>query len=626
MAHKQDIKHFDLSDIKDPGFVKNCSFKELNVLASDIREEIIKQTSIYGGHLSSNLGVVELTIALHYAFDAHKDKFIFDVGHQCYTHKILTGRSLDHLRQKDCVSGYQRMNESSFDCFEAGHSSTSISAALGFAVSRDLNNENYDVISIIGDASIVSGLAFEGLNNLGHNKHKVIIVLNDNGMAISHPVGGISSWFAQISTAANYNRMKASYKSHLSKTKCGTKFLNFTRRIKNKIRSWLVPSTIFDDMGLTYIGPVDGHNIKALVKAFKRSKNTRESTIIHVITHKGKGYSFAEKDETGYWHGVSPFNIESGEPKETHDGYLSWSHVFSDLSDEILEKNQKTILITPATEKGSGLEGLAKKYGERFIDVGISEEHAVTLASGLSLNGYHPIISIYSTFLQRTYDQISHDLARMKLPVTFLIDRAGFVGSDGETHQGLYDVAFLKSIPHVIITMPSTLEEAKALYYQSLGDFGGPFFIRLPRALVKKQDKIEDINLPFGKWKVLKNSSDLEIAVIGIGPLGNCLYQNIIQNNIDATFINPIYLNIFDDEVMEFIVKHKNIIVYDPYSTEHGFVESFKAKLNELHYQNNLYSFACPNNFIKHASICEQIKDNKLDVIDVINKIKQIKR
>jgi 1-deoxy-D-xylulose-5-phosphate synthase len=498
---KKEPQHIDISTIKDPTFLKSLNEDELELLCADIRTEIIKETSIYGGHLSSNLGAVELTVALYRSFNFPKDKLIFDVGHQCYTHKILTGRSLAHLNEKGCVSGFEKMSESPYDCYEAGHSSTSLSAAEAFAIARDQKGEKYDVVALIGDASIVNGLSFEALNSIGSRPNKVIVVLNDNDMSIGRPSGGLGKFFRKISTGRAYNRFKRGYRRVMFRTRLGKKLYSFSYAIKSAIKQKLVPVTMFDNMGLTYIGPIDGHNIHALEKAFKRAKNTTKSVLIHTFTTKGKGYPYAEKDTNGYWHGVTPFDIETGQPKNLHPGLISWSHYFSDLTNEIMSKYQNSELIVPATQKGSGLEQAFQLYPSRCIDVGIAEEHALTLAGAMSLQGIHPIVAIYSTFLQRAYDELSHDCARMNANMTVLIDRAGLVGSNGETHQGIYDEAYLKSIPHIVITMPATQSEAKALYYQSF-DNHGIVCIRYPRDFVSSEHDVMPIDMPFGRLAV----------------------------------------------------------------------------------------------------------------------------
>lgn len=615
------VKHINLAEIKDPGFLKDLSYKELEVLAEDIRKELLRVTSLYGGHLSSNLGAVELTIALNRSFDFSKDKLIFDVGHQSYTHKILTGRSLEKLRTEDGVSGFQKMSESVYDAYEAGHSSTSISAADGFAIARDLKKEKFDVVAFVGDSSIVSGLAFEGLNNIAHSNHKVIIVLNDNGMSISKPVGALAKVFAKISTSAGYNRFKSSARRSMKKGKIRKAIFGFFRNIKNWFKRHLVAPNLFSDLGFAYIGPIDGHNIKAIEKAIKRAKNTDHSVVIHACTLKGKGYKYAENDETGYWHGVSPFDIETGEPKNKHEGEISWSHLFSDLCEEELREHKNAILISPATIKGAGLDAIPEEFKDRTIDVGIAEEHAVTLASSLSLSGYHPIISIYSTFLQRAYDQVSHDVARMNCNVTFLVERSGLIGADGETHQGIYDEAYLSSIPNVTVTMASNADEAKALFDESFNNYG-PFFIRLPRTLIKKPESINKVNVPYGKWIKLSEDKSKQLALITCGPIVNDMSSLLKENEINATLINAIYLNPIDKEMIDSLLDYKNIVIYDPYSTQGSLVNMTSAYLLEKQFKGALKAYFVPNEFVKQGTINQQLERFGLLPSQIIEKLK----
>ena len=396
---KKEPIHIDLSNIKDPTFLKDISYKNLDVLSTDIADYLVDVTSKTGGHLSSNLGVVDATIALCRSFDFSKDKIIFDVGHQSYTYKLLTGRDLTSLRQKDGISGFQKTGESPYDHYECGHSSTSISAALGMATARDLKNENYDVISFIGDSSIVNGLAFEGLNNCRDNKHKIIIVLNDNEMSISRPVGGVSHLLRKFQFSKLYARSKNIFVRITSKGKVGKKVYNFFYKLKNNIKRRFLTMTIFDNLGFSVIGPIDGHDIKGMEKAFLKAKRNSKSTMVIIKTIKGKGYKYCEEDKTGKWHGVSPFNKETGEPLRKPG--LSWSEYFSDLIDKKMMNDKSVVTITPATGYGSELNNIENYYPTRIIDVGIAEEHALTYASGLSISGIHPIICIYSTFLQR---------------------------------------------------------------------------------------------------------------------------------------------------------------------------------------------------------------------------------
>ena len=614
------VKHIDLDSIKDPKFLAALNYEELNVLASDIRGKIIEVTSNLGGHLSSNLGAVELTIALHRVFDLSNDKIIFDVGHQCYTHKILTGRNLNKLRQQDGISGFLKIDESKYDCYEAGHSSTSISAANGFAIARDLKGEKYDIVAFIGDGSINSGLAFEGLNNVAHSDHKIIIVINDNNMSISKPVGGLSKFLEDISTSKRYNRFKHRYQKLFGKTKFGRWILRVSSKIKNGIKHLLVKGNIFTKLGFAYLGPIDGHNIKSIERALKRAKNTNKSVVIHAVTIKGKGYKQAEEDETGFWHGTGPFNVETGEPKNKHEGEISWSHVFADLTEIEMEKHENSVLISPATLKGSNLEELENKFKNRVIDVGINEEHAVTLASSISLSGIHPIISIYSTFLQRAYDEVSHDLARMKLSATFLVDRAGLVGADGETHQGIYDEAYLSSIPGTVVAMPSTIDEAELLYDESFNKHG-PFFIRLPRTLIAKQEGFNSVNSEFGRWMKLREDSK-ELVVIGVGPLLRELDTLIANDCVKCTLINALYVNPIDEKMLDKVLLAKKIVIYDPYSTRGGLVNSVMAYLLEKKFKGSISAYFVPNEFVKQGTIRQQLERFKLTPEDVLKELK----
>lgn len=613
------VEHINLSKIKDPSFLKNLSYTELDVLADDIRKEIIRCTAKNGGHLSSNLGVVELTIALEHFFDLSKDKLIFDVGHQCYTHKILTGRPLETLRQTNGISGFQKIDESVYDCFDAGHSSTSISAAHGFAIARDLNGENYNVIALIGDGSIPSGLALEGLNNVGSGDHKVVIILNDNGMSISKPVGALSRTFGRISTAAGYNRIKYGYRKAMFKTKFGKKIYNLTLRFKNWIKRHITAPNIFTELGFAYIGPIDGHNIKKLEKAFKRVSNTNKSVIIHVCTTKGKGYELAENDASGSWHGVAPFKVETGCPLKNSNND-TWSKVFSDLTLKELENHKDAFLISPATAVGAEIDEILKKFPDRTLDVGIAEEHAATFAGGLAHGGYHPIISIYSTFMQRAYDEIAHDMARTKTNATILVDRAGLVGFDGETHQGIYDEAFLSTIPNVVITMPSTRKEAELLYEESFNKHG-VYVIRYPRSHCHYEGSSSD-KVSFGKWNVLREAKQKKIAIIGVGPLLRDLEKLIEEERLDCTLINALFINPIDKECLDSLLSYDKIVIYDAYSTQGGLVSLVTLHLSQKKFKGVISAYCVPNVFVKQASIKEQLESFGLLPEQVLNSIK----
>ena len=403
------------------------------------------------------------------------------------------------------------------------------------------------------------------------------------------------------------------------------KFTRWIYKLFSSLKNWfkrhLVAPTVFSDLGLAYVGPVDGHNIKAVEKAIKRAKNTNKSVLIHACTLKGKGYKPAENDETGYWHGVSPFVIETGEPKNKHEGEISWSHLYSDITAIELEDHPNAILISPATIKGAGLDTLPSEFSGRIIDVGIAEEHAVTLASSLSLSGYHPIISIYSTFLQRAYDEVSHDLARMNCNATFLVDRAGLVGADGETHQGIYDEAYLSSIPNVTVTIASNANEARALYDESFNNHG-PFFIRLPRTLLKKPKTIEPLYLPYGKWLKVHEGSNKDLAIISCGPIVHELNSLLKETTIKATVINAIYLNPIDKEMLDELLSYRQIVIYDPYSTQGSLVNLTSSYLLEKQFKGSLKAYFVPNEFVRQGTIEQQLERYDLSPKQIIAKLK----
>ncbi|HNX15780.1 MAG TPA: 1-deoxy-D-xylulose-5-phosphate synthase [Bacilli bacterium] len=613
----KDIQHIDLSNIRNPDFLKDLSYQELDVLSDDIAKHIIRVTAKNGGHLSSNLGVVDATIALCRVFNFAKDKLIFDVGHQCYTYKLLTGRSLERLRQKDGTAGYQDVKESIYDHFEAGHSSTSISAGLGLATARDLKKENYDVVSFIGDASIVNGLAFEGLNDAGTSKHKMIIVLNDNNMSISKPVGGLAKVFRRFSTSSFYRRSKHFFKRLMCGTKLGRKMYASGVAMKNWFKRHILKINIFDSFGFSVIGPVDGHNIKAMEKALIRAKRTDKSVVVFIKTIKGKGYKLAEDDDKGLWHGVHVFNPETGE--QIYENGVGWSQIFNDYLIEVMSEHKDAVTIVPATGYGSHLSEVFAKFPDRCIDVGIAEEHAVTMAGGLSISGFHPIISIYSTFLQRAYDQVNHDLARIELDATLLIDRSGLVGKDGNSHQGIFDEAFLMGIPNTVVTMAATPEQARTLVEESFNHHG-VFCIRYPRERVfHYQPPVKIATIPFGKW--IKELTGSKIAIVAVGPEIEKLKELIKENDLSVTLFNAIYQKPMDSDAIIDLLSYEKIVIYDPYAAESGFAQALAAELLKHRYAGQVVIKAIPNVFVNHACIEEQKAEFSLlpeDVIKII--------
>ena len=590
----------------------DLSYKELEQLSRDIADNIVDATSTYGGHLSSNLGVVDATIALCRTFDFSKDKIIFDVGHQCYTYKILTGRSLERLRQKDGVCGFQRMSESPYDHFEAGHSSTSIAVASGMAIARDLKKEDYEIIAFVGDSSIANGLAFEALNDLAMRKHKVIIVLNDNDMSISYPVGGLSRLFRRYGTSSLYTKSK----SFLKKILCWNAFGRWIYKVGGAFKNWikvhLIRTNLFDNLGYAFIGPVYGHDIKGLEKAFDRAKKLPKSVVVHIKTIKGKGYKYSEEDKKGNWHGVSPFDKETGQSLKP--AHLSWPEHYSNVLLELMREKDNLVTIVPGTGIGSHITKIQEEFPERTFDVGIAEEYAVTMSAGLATSGYHPVVSIYSTFLQRAYDEVSHDLARPNLNATLLIDRAGLVGNDGTSHQGIYDEAFLMSIPNTVIAMASNPGQSKSLLQESFNNHG-VFALRYPKNECVEEFKEEQ--LPFGKWKLELSGKDT--AVVGVGPEVEEL-KNLLKDK-NVTLVNAIYQKPMDEEWVAKLLSYKKVIIYDAYSVVDGFPQALAASLAEHGYKGEIVIKAIPDVFVKHASVKEQKAEFGLLLEDIVKLI-----
>ncbi|MGM9873609.1 MAG: 1-deoxy-D-xylulose-5-phosphate synthase [Bacilli bacterium] len=609
------IKRVNIEEITSPDFLKNYSNNDLKTLSGDIRKYIIDSVEKNGGHLSSNLGVIDATISLCKNFNFPKDKIIFDVGHQSYTYKILTGRKLDNLRQKDGISGFQKISESKYDCYEAGHSSTSISAANGMAIARDLNKEKYEIIAFIGDGAIMNGLAFEGLNLSSLHDHKIIIVLNDNEMSITKPVGGLAKVFRKFSTSTFYMKAKNAYRKLLVSNKVGRKIYSVTSNIKNFVKSKILRLNFFDYLGYKFIGPIDGHDFKMMDKAFAKAKKIDRSCVIHLKTIKGKGMKNAEEDVNGIYHGISSIKNEEKLDCEC----VSWTSIYERLLFDALQKNSKTFAIVPATGTGSGLIPLFKKFKGRILDVGISEEHAFTMASGLSCSGYHPIISIYSTFFQRAYDQFNHDLARLNCHSTILIDRAGLVGQDGETHQGVFDASLVYPISNTVIAMASNYSEAQSLMIESLNNHG-VFFIRYPKEKLCHPILKTNEVMKFGQWKEIVLSKTTNKVIVSFGPVVNEIKHIIETNNIDCSLVNAIYQKPLNIEMIKKLTRYEEIIILDIYSTKEGFVLPFMNVLNELNYKGKITCKCIENKFIKQATIKEQKEEMGLS-IDSITKL-----
>lgn len=544
-----------LDRVNYPDDIKRLTLKEKKELAEEIREFLIDTVSKTGGHLASNLGVVELTIALLSCFDFDKDKVVFDVGHQSYVYKMLTGRKKDFpkLRQYKGLRGFPYRKESKYDFFETGHSSTSISACLGMARARDLKKKDYNIISFIGDGSISSGESLEAINDLGFNKTKMIILLNDNGMSISSNVGGISSYLSRISLNSKYNNFKNKIKYSLDGTKLGSFPLKVMSRIKDGFRSFLVPSKYFETMGLTYIGPIDGHDIKLLIKVLNQAKKSNKPVIIHTVTKKGLGYPLAMESPDIY-HGVSSFDKEKGVADTKKETY---SDVFGQTMVNLAKKNDKLVAITAAMKDGVGLSEFFKKYPKRSFDVGICEEHATTFAAGLATSGMIPVFAVYSTFLQRGFDQIVHDVCMQNLPVIFAIDRAGLVGSDGETHQGIFDLSYLSLIPNITIMSPKTMKDLPKLFEWAISS-NRPVAIRYPRG--RDEIELDEIKkVSYGKWETICKGKD--VVIIATGKMIQKAYLANQKYNLNTTIINATFIKPLDEKLLLKLIKENNKII-----------------------------------------------------------------
>lgn len=610
---------FKIEEIENPKFLENLNYKELNLLAKEIRSFIIENVSITGGHLSSNLGSVELTIALHKVFNASYDKILFDVGHQAYTHKILTGRAkkFKTLRQYNGLSGFLKSIESPYDIFESGHSSTSISTAMGMAIARKENNQNYQIVDVIGDASIANGIAFEALNNLSTKIGKIIIILNDNDMSISKSVGALAKSLSKIRTSRTYGVMKKGYVGFFSKIPLiGKPIVNFTRRLINRFTLLFRSANLFDNFEMSYLGPIDGHNIKALVKAFKKAKNYNSSILVHVKTKKGFGYVPAENDCQGKWHGTAPFDIEKGEIINNNKT-ISYSQLVANNLYKIMKDDENINLISAAMVSGSFLNKCFTDFSKRCFDVGIAEEHAICLANGLALSKKTPIVSLYSTFLQRGYDEILHDIARINSKVLFLIDRAGIVGADGSTHQGIFDVSFLSPIKNVVI---ATAPNAKYVYslIKYLLTLNHPTFFRYEKIEIKDAIQIDE-DIDFTKF-LLGNYHDNNLAsLIVVGDSYNKVLKIIKENNYPINVLSPFLLKPIDETTLSKLT-NKPIYIYDNTSIFEGFSSSVLKYINSLSFVK-FKAFTLPNEFIPHGKKIEILDLYKLKEEDVISNI-----
>ncbi|TDM42538.1 1-deoxy-D-xylulose-5-phosphate synthase [Macrococcoides goetzii] len=618
----------DVSKIKDPSFIKNLTDDELIELSSDIRQFLIEKCAITGGHIGANLGVVELTIAMHRSFNSPQDKLIFDVGHQAYIHKILTGRGekFDTLRQYKGLSGFPKLNESPHDVWEAGHSSTSLSAAIGMAKARDILGEDYDVVPIIGDGALTGGMALEALNHIGHDKTDMTIVLNDNEMSIAPNVGAMHNMFGRLRTNQNYNRAKVDIDGFLSKLPGGHKLRDSADRIKDSLKYLVVTGVFFEELGIKYVGPVDGHNFNDLKEAFETSKRINGPVIVHVITKKGKGYRPAENDKIGTWHGLGPYKLETGEQVKGSSKAPAWSQIFSDTVQSFAENDKHIVAITPAMPVGSKLTRFQAELPEQFFDVGIAEQHAVTMAAGLAANGMKPYVAIYSTFLQRAYDQMLHDVDRQNLHVVFGIDRSGLVGADGETHQGVFDIPFLSHMPNITIMMPKDENEARHMLHSAFYEYSGPIVIRYPRGNgigVDVDDNLQSV--PYGKWETIHDGQD--VAVLSFGPTLQLIEEvrdELLKEGITIEVVNARFIKPLDTDYLDKIAQEdKAIITVEESMLSGGFGSLIVNYFNDKHQHIDIKRIGIDDEYIEHGDVELLLNDIGISKANIINEIKQ---
>lgn len=615
-----------LERIEGPWDVRDLNTEELKQLAAEIRQFLIEKTSVTGGHLASNLGVVELTIALYLAFDLPKDKVIWDVGHQSYTHKILSGRRemFDDLRKFGGMSGFPKRKESPYDSFDTGHSSTSISAGLGMAQGRDLLGEDYAVVSVIGDGALTGGMAYEALNNAAHLKKNFIIILNDNNMSISENVGGMSKYLNGIRSDAGYNELKKHVSTALSSIPVvGEKLVDKISRTKNSIKQLVIPGMLFENMGVTYLGPVDGHNVKEMVKIFKEARKMDHAVLVHVLTKKGKGYAPAEKNPSRF-HGVEPFDIETGKPKKEKE-YPGYTDIFSKKLCQIARENPRVVAVTAAMPDGTGLKAFGKYFPDRFFDVGIAEQHAVTSAAGMAAAGLKPVVAVYSSFLQRGYDQILHDVCIQNLPVVFALDRAGLVGSDGETHQGIFDLSYLTSIPNMSVLAPKNLWELRADLEFAVNEYEGPIAIRYPRGQAYRGLKEYEAPIVYGKGELLAQGS--KIALLAVGSMVSTaehVREKLLEEGIDCTLANGRFIKPIDEELVEQLAStHKFIVTMEENVLQGGYGLQVTAYIHEHHPQVKVLNIALPDAYVEHGNVSLLREMLGIDSDSIIRKMRE---
>lgn len=621
----------DLLSIKDPSFLKGLNKSELEKLSQDIRNFLIEKLSVTGGHIGPNLGVVELTIALHREFNSPQDKIIWDVGHQSYVHKILTGRAceFDTLRKYKGLCGFPKRSESEHDVWETGHSSTSLSAAMGMAIARDLKKEKSYILPVIGDGALTGGMALEALNHIGHEKKDIIVILNDNEMSIAPNVGALHNVLGQLRTAGKYNWVKDELEYLLKKIPAvGGKLANTAERLKDSLKYLFVSGMFFEELGFTYFGPVDGHNYDDLFENLRYAKKTSGPVLLHVITKKGKGYHPAESDKTGTWHGTGPYKIETGAFVKPEQSPPAWSSLVSETVRRLAREDERIVAITPAMPVGSKLEGFASEFPDRMFDVGIAEQHAATVAAGLAIQNMKPFLAIYSTFLQRAYDQVVHDICRQNLNVFIGIDRAGLVGADGETHQGVFDIAFLRHLPNIVLMMPKDENEGQHMVNTAIKYDDGPIALRFPRGNGYGVEMDKELKvIPIGSWEVLKDGKDAVILTFGTTiPMCMEAAQRLEKQGISVKVVNARFIKPMDlDMLKDIFSTNAPILTVEEACLQGGFGSGVLEHAQEMGYHNLVIErMGIPDRFIEHGSVDELLEEIGLTTENIVNKMTMI--
>ncbi len=609
-----------LDQINKTGDIKDIPKSKYPELAQEIRQFLIEKLSVTGGHLASNLGTVELTMALHVALDLPKDKIIWDVGHQCYTHKLLTGRKdqFDHLRQFGGMSGFPKRSESDTDCFDTGHSSTSISAGLGMVKARDLKGEDYTVVSVIGDGSLTGGLAYEALNNAAKLETNYIIILNDNEMSISESVGGMRKYLDSVRTAEGYLNLKWDVYEQLRNS--NPKMVDSIRRAKNSFKQLFIPGMVFENLGITYLGPVDGHDTQALVRTIKEAKKVKKAVMIHVMTKKGKGFEPAERHPARF-HGTEPFLVENGLPRNPRTT-ANYQDIFSTVMCKLGARDDKVVAITAAMADGTGLKRFRNMYPDRFVDAGIAEEHAVTFAAGMAIGGYKPVFAVYSSFLQRAYDQILEDVCLQNLPVVFAIDRAGLVGSDGETHQGIFDLSYMSTMPNMHIMAPKNKWELSDMLKFAVG-FDGPITVRYPRG--NAYSGLQEFRAPIvmGKCEPIYEEKDVCLLAVGsMVKIAEKTREILKENGIKCSLVNARFVKPIDTDYIHAASKtHKLFVTMEENVATGGYGEKVRKYIDENRIDASVLSIAIPDKFVTHGSVDQLYKELSMDPESVANRV-----